>query len=105
MKLAVFDTHTYDREALAAANARYAHDLTFFEPRLTRQTASMATGYPAVCSVVNDRVEAGRRVSRCPRAGVLASCGCGAHGWPHPGAEPEDPPGLQPSTGRQLLGG
>jgi magnesium-transporting ATPase (P-type) len=28
MKLAVFDTHTYDREALAAANARYAHDLT-----------------------------------------------------------------------------
>jgi D-lactate dehydrogenase len=58
MKLAIFDTHTYDREALAAANARYAHDLTFFEPRLTRQTASMAMGYPAVCSFVNDRVDA-----------------------------------------------
>lgn len=58
MKLAVFDTHTYDREALAAANVRYAHDLTFFDPRLTRQTASMATGFPAVCSFVNDRVDA-----------------------------------------------
>jgi len=58
MKLAVFDTHTYDREALAAANVRYAHDLTFFEPRLTSQTASMAIGYAAVCSFVNDRVDA-----------------------------------------------
>src|SRR3970282_1521320 len=58
MKLAVFDTHTYDREALAAANGRYAHDLTFFEPRLTRQTASLATGVPAVCCFVNDRVDA-----------------------------------------------
>ncbi len=58
MKLAVFDTHTYDREALEAANARYAHDLTFFEPRLTLQTASLAAGYPAVCSFVNDRVDA-----------------------------------------------
>ncbi len=58
MKLAVFDTHTYDREALAAANVRFAHDLTFFEPRLTRQTASLAAGFPAVCSFVNDRVDA-----------------------------------------------
>jgi len=32
MKLAVFDTHTYDREALAAANNRYAHELTYLEP-------------------------------------------------------------------------
>ncbi len=58
MKLAVFDTHTYDREALVVANIRYAHDLTFFEPRLTHQTASLATGFPAVCSFVNDRVNA-----------------------------------------------
>ena len=39
MKLAVFDTHGYDREALVAANQRYGHDLTFLEPRLTRDTA------------------------------------------------------------------
>jgi D-lactate dehydrogenase len=59
MKLAVCDTHTYDRDALAAANGRYAHAVTFFEPRLTRRTASRATGFPAVYSFVNDRVEAG----------------------------------------------
>jgi D-lactate dehydrogenase len=58
MKLAVFDTHEYDRDALVAANERYGHDLVFLEPRLTRETASLAAGFPAVCSFVNDRVDA-----------------------------------------------
>ncbi|NOT45727.1 MAG: 2-hydroxyacid dehydrogenase [Acidobacteria bacterium] len=58
MKLAVFDTHTYDREALTAANARFGHELTYFDTRLTRDTAALALGYPAVCSFVNDRVDA-----------------------------------------------
>ena len=58
MKLAVFDTHRYDRDALVAANQRYGHDLTFLEPRLTRDTASLAAGFTAVCSFVNDRVDA-----------------------------------------------
>lgn len=58
MKLAVFDTHAYDRDALTAANLRHAHDLAFLEPRLTRDTASLAAGFPAVCSFVNDRVDA-----------------------------------------------
>jgi len=58
MKVAVFDTHTYDRDALAAANARYGHELAFVEPRLTRDTAALAAGVPAVCSFVNDRLDA-----------------------------------------------
>lgn len=58
MKLAVFDSRTYDREAFTAANDRYGHDLTFLEPRLTPATASLAAGFPAVCSFVNDRVDA-----------------------------------------------
>lgn len=58
MKLAIFDTHAYDREALDAANIGHAHDLTYLEPRLTRHTASMGAGFPAVCSFVNDRVDA-----------------------------------------------
>jgi D-lactate dehydrogenase len=57
MRLAVFDTHAYDREALAAAGPRYGHDITFFEPRLTRHTAALAAGFAAVCSFVNDRVD------------------------------------------------
>ena len=58
MRLAVFDTHAYERAALEAANARFGHDLTFFEPRLTRETAPLAAGFPAVCSFVNDRLDA-----------------------------------------------
>lgn len=57
MQIAVFDTHSYDRSALEAANARYGHDLTFFEPRLTPETARLAAGFPAVCSFVNDRLD------------------------------------------------
>jgi D-lactate dehydrogenase len=58
MRLAVFDTHRFDREALEAANARYGHTLVFFEPRLTAQTAQLAQGFEAVCSFVNDKVNA-----------------------------------------------
>ena len=57
MRLAIFDTHAYDRLAFTTANARFGHDLTFFEPRLTRDTASLAAGFPAVCSFVNDRLD------------------------------------------------
>lgn len=58
MRIAVFDTKAYDREALAASNQVYGHDLVFLEPRLTKDTAALAAGFPAVCSFVNDRVDA-----------------------------------------------
>jgi D-lactate dehydrogenase len=58
MRIAVFDTHAYDRDALTSANHRYGHELTWFEPRLTRETASLASGFPVVCSFVNDRLDA-----------------------------------------------
>jgi D-lactate dehydrogenase len=58
MRIAVFDTHAYDRAALAEANARFGQDLRFLEPRLTSETAALAAGSAAVCSFVNDRVDA-----------------------------------------------
>lgn len=58
MRLAVFDTHAYDRDAFDAANSRYRHEVTYLEPRLTSRTAPLAAGFPAVCSFVNDRVDA-----------------------------------------------
>ncbi len=58
MRVAVFDTHRFDQEALTAANARYGHALRFLEPRLTTETAALAAGFEAVCSFVNDRVTA-----------------------------------------------
>jgi len=57
MKIAFFDTHGYDRDAFERANAAAGHAITFFEPRLTRETASLAAGHEAVCCFVNDRLD------------------------------------------------
>lgn len=58
MDIAVFDTRSYDREALDAANARYGHQLRYYEPRLDARTAALARGVPVVCPFVNDIVDA-----------------------------------------------
>ncbi len=55
MDVAVFSTKPYDRSFLDAANAG-RHNLTFFEPRLTPDTVSLADGHDAVCAFVNDRL-------------------------------------------------
>jgi D-lactate dehydrogenase len=56
MRIAVFSAKSYDRESLTATNAedKFGHELTFLEPRLSEQTASLAHGFPAVCVFVND---------------------------------------------------
>ncbi|MBE9101750.1 2-hydroxyacid dehydrogenase [Vacuolonema iberomarrocanum] len=57
MKVAFFSTKRYDRQSFAEANAEHDHELTFFEPRLTPQTVSLAAGYPAVCVFINDTLD------------------------------------------------
>ena len=54
MRIAVFSTKAYDRRFLTASNAAFGHDLTFYEPRLTPETAILAAGFPAICAFVND---------------------------------------------------
>lgn len=58
MRVAVFSTKNYDRQFLQPAAAAAGHELTFFEPRLTAQTAVLARGFPAICSFVNDALSA-----------------------------------------------
>jgi D-lactate dehydrogenase len=58
MKVAVFDSHSFDREALEAAN-RNRHELAFLNVRLTIQTAQLAAGYEAVCLFANDKADRG----------------------------------------------
>jgi D-lactate dehydrogenase len=58
MNIAFFDTHRYDRASFDAANARFGHHLRYLEPRLTRETAALAAGSTAVCSFVDDRIDA-----------------------------------------------
>ncbi len=58
MKIAVFSTKAYDRNALDEANGRHHHDLHYFEPRLTLKTTILARGFDAVCPFVNDELTA-----------------------------------------------
>ena len=61
MRIAVFSTRQYDREFLTAANAAYGgsgHELVFFEPRLSAETAPLAVGFRAVSAFVNDSLDA-----------------------------------------------
>jgi D-lactate dehydrogenase len=58
VRIAVFSTKRYDRQALDAANERHGHDLTYFEARLTPETAALAAGFEAVCPFVNDQLSA-----------------------------------------------
>ncbi|MHB8060451.1 MAG: 2-hydroxyacid dehydrogenase [Gaiellaceae bacterium] len=56
MRVAVFSSKPYDRQFLEAANARFGHELVYFEPSLNDDTAPLAVGFGAVCAFVHDHV-------------------------------------------------
>ncbi|NKF22443.1 2-hydroxyacid dehydrogenase [Solimonas marina] len=56
MRVLFFSARPYDRRSFAAANGR--HELVFTETRLSAQTAGLAASYPAICTFVNDRLDA-----------------------------------------------
>jgi D-lactate dehydrogenase len=60
VKIAVFSAKAYDRTFLSAANAAQGgrHTLTFLEPRLDAQSASLAAGAGCVCAFVDDQLDA-----------------------------------------------
>lgn len=58
MRVAVFSTKPYDRASLEAVNQKYAHELVYLEPRLSRETASLTEGFAGICVFVNDVVDA-----------------------------------------------
>ena len=58
MNTAVFSAKNYDRQFLGDAGRSAGHALTFFEPRLERETCKLAEGFPAVCPFVNDVLDA-----------------------------------------------
>ena len=57
MRIALFETRRYDRDAFERANSSFGYELVFLEPRLTVQTAVLGAGFDVVCSFVNDRVD------------------------------------------------
>lgn len=58
MKTALFNAHAYDRESFGEANQQAGHELHFLDVTLSERTATLAAGCPAVCTFVNDRLDA-----------------------------------------------
>jgi D-lactate dehydrogenase len=57
MKVFVYSTRPYDQQWLDRAN-KDKHELHYTETRLDKRTASLAKDYPAVCSFVDDTLDA-----------------------------------------------
>ncbi len=58
MRIAVFSSKSYDREALERANKDHGHNLVFYEPRLGEETLALAQGFEAIAPFVNDDLSA-----------------------------------------------
>jgi D-lactate dehydrogenase len=58
MKVTVFSTKPYDKEALDWANVERGHELVYLEERLAPITAKLADGSPGICAFVNDVLNA-----------------------------------------------
>lgn len=57
MKVAVFNTKSYDREFLDRYNNSDNHQLIYFVAPLNKDTVNLTKGYDAVCVFVNDKID------------------------------------------------
>ena len=71
MKIAFFDTHSYDKNSFEEANKSFGFEIEFFEYKLNENTAMTASGFDAVCVFVNDVVNA-EVLSKLKLGGVRA---------------------------------
>lgn len=58
MKIAFFDTKAYWVDSFTPVAEQFGYEVTYFNERLTPETAHMAAGHDATCSFVNDEVSA-----------------------------------------------
>lgn len=57
MKVAVFNTKSYDKEFLDRFNSLENHQLVYFVAPLNNNTVNLTNGYDAVCVFVNDKID------------------------------------------------
>jgi D-lactate dehydrogenase len=57
VKIAFFDTHTFEKEIFLKANEAFKFEIEFLEMRLNQKTAGLARGADVVCSFVNDKID------------------------------------------------
>ncbi|WP_194766655.1 2-hydroxyacid dehydrogenase [Tamlana sp. I1] len=58
MKIALFSSKPYDQEYFEKYNRDYKFDFTFFETPLNQHTANLTKGFEAICTFVNDKLDA-----------------------------------------------
>lgn len=58
MKVACFSTKSYDKEGFEKILSDYTHEFTFLDSKLDENTVSLAEGFDAICSFVNDHLDA-----------------------------------------------
>ena len=54
MKIAIFDSHRFEHEYFDKANKKFGHSLTYFDVKLSDETAPLIFGFDVVCPFVND---------------------------------------------------
>ena len=59
MKIAFFSTKSYDRDSFDRFLAKSGNEITYFDSKLDTHTIHLAEGHEAVCSFVNDHIDAG----------------------------------------------
>lgn len=57
MKVACFSTKSYDKEGFDRLLPEYAHEFFYLEAKLDEKTVSLAEGFDAICSFVNDHLD------------------------------------------------
>ena len=57
MKIAVFDTHKFERNIFRSINNEYGHEIEFLKIRLSVKSSILTSGYEAVCIFTNDQVD------------------------------------------------
>ncbi len=56
VKIALFDAHRFEKIVFDRVNEKFHHELTYFEPRLTPETAKLAVDFQVICAFANDRL-------------------------------------------------
>jgi D-lactate dehydrogenase len=54
MKVAMFDTHKFERIFFEDANKQFGHDIVYFETKMSEQTANLALSFECACCFVSD---------------------------------------------------
>ena len=57
MKIAFYDTHSYDKESFLKSNEKFGYEIDFFDFKLNEKTAIASKGFDAVCIFVNDTAD------------------------------------------------